>query len=376
MLAIPMGTLAKNVAEDDNKILTDQEMLGKQLFFDKDLSDPTGQACAACHSIEVGWTGPDKNINAHGAVYEGAVEGRFGNRKPPSAAYGGDSPMLNNVTPFIGGMFWDGRATGHMLGDPLADQAEGPFLNPREQNNADEKAVVDKVKASSYNKSFYDICGTGKTDHEYYDCIARSIATYERSSEVSSFTSKYDYYLKGEATLTIKEKRGLDLFQGKGKCNNCHISTGTKPLFTDYSYDNLGTPRNPDNPFYNDNPKGFSWVDEGLGGFLESIGYPSYETEFGKMKVPTLRNVDKKPYPGFIKAYAHNGYFKSLEQIVHFYNTRDVPGAGWKGKAWPSAEEPANVNKVELGNLSLTNQEENEIVAFLGTLSDGYTKSK
>jgi cytochrome c peroxidase len=185
--------------------------------------------------------------------------------------------------------------------------------------------------------------------------------------------------LKGGATLTSKEKKGLELFKGKGNCSACHVITGKKPLFTDFTYDNLGVPKNLENPFYNEpayNPMGSAWIDEGLGGFLKGIGYPSYGDEVGKMKVPTLRNVDKRPYNGFVKAYGHNGYFKSLEEIVHFYNTRDVPGAGWKGKAWPSAEVDANVNHAELGNLNLTNQEENEIVAFLKTLSDGYTPTK
>lgn len=374
MLVLPIGLA--DVQIDQENALTNQEMLGKNLFFDKDLSDPVGQACAACHMADVGWTGPDKNINAHGAVYEGAMKGRFGNRKPPSAAYTGDSPILTKTAPFVGGMFWDGRATGWTLGDPLAEQARGPFLNPAEQNNPDQSAVVNKVKASSYATQFYQVCGNSNTDHDYYICIARSIAAYERSSEVSSFTSKYDYYLKGEATLTTKEKRGLELFVGKGKCNNCHVSTGAKPLFTDFTYDNLGVPRNPDNPFYQMpyNPLGTAWVDKGLGDFLYSIDYPSYGDENGKMKVPTLRNVDKRPYPGFLKAYGHNGYFKSLEEIVHFYNTRDVPGEGWKGKPWPKPEVSDNVNTAELGNLGLTNQEENEIVAFLQTLSDGYKK--
>ncbi len=93
---------------------------------------------------QVGFTGPDQNINAHGAVYEGAVAGRFGNRKPPAAAYAGESPVLfDDDGTWTGGMFWDGRATGYTLGDPLAEQAQGPFLNPLEQNNADAQAVID-----------------------------------------------------------------------------------------------------------------------------------------------------------------------------------------------------------------------------------------
>jgi hypothetical protein len=148
--------------------------------------------------------------------------------------------------------------------------------------------------------------------------------------------------------------------------------------FTDFSYDNLGIPKNPDNPFYTMpqkwNPDGMDWVDPGLGGFLMGAGYPAevYEPEMGKHKVPTLRNVDKRPNGNFVKAYGHNGFFKSLEEIVHFYNTRDVENAGWKGEAWPLPEVPENVNTDELGNLDLTGGEEAAIVAFMQTLSDGY----
>jgi cytochrome c peroxidase len=351
-------------------VLTDQEQLGKNLFFDTNLSDPAGEACAACHSPSVGYTGPDQAINAAGAVYEGAVAGRFGNRKPPTAAYAGDSPILHfdGVT-WVGGMFWDGRATGETLGDPLAEQALGPFLNPLEQNNASAQAVIDKVLASSYADLFIQVC----TDPNiYYECIGRSIAAYERSTEVSSFTSKYDYWLIGQAKLTGHEQLGLKLFNGKAGCSSCHVA----PLFTDYTYDNLGVPRNPLNPFYDEpdwNPMGHDWVDTGLGGFLKAAGYDPevYEAAWGMQKVPTLRNVGLAPTNHFIKAYSHNGYFKSLWEIVHFYNTRDVPGAGW-----PAPEVAENVNMTELGNLHLTRGEELAIVAFLNTLSDGYVPKR
>ena len=117
--------------------LSSQEELGRLLFFDTNLSDPAGQACAACHGPSVGYTGPDQAINAAGAVYEGAVTDRFGNRKPPAAAYAGDSPILFYDTAnetWVGGMFWDGRATGWTLGDPLAEQALGPLT--RSQSDA------------------------------------------------------------------------------------------------------------------------------------------------------------------------------------------------------------------------------------------------
>jgi cytochrome c peroxidase len=112
------------------------------------------------------------------------------------------------------------------------------------------------------------------------------------------------------------------------------------------------------------------WVDTGLGGFLKAAGYDEtvWGPEWGKQKVPTLRNVDLRPFKKFVKAYGHNGYFKSLEEIVHFYNMRDVPGVGW-----PAPEVAVNINTTEMGNLGLNHGEELAIVAFLKTLSDGYT---
>jgi cytochrome c peroxidase len=212
-----------------------------------------------------------------------------------------------------------------------------------------------------------------------YDSIALSIAAYEDSPEVNAFSSKYDLAFAGAAKLSKEEQRGFALFRGKGQCHRCHISNGQQALFTDNTFDNLGIPQNPENP------AGVApdFVDAGLGGFLKSAGYPEdvYLAEWGKQKVPTLRNVDLRPNGDSVKAYGHNGYFKTLEGIVHFYNTRDVkpecPGAYTEAQAlaadcWPAPEVAENVNRDELGDLGLTSEEEAAIVAFLKTLSDGY----
>lgn len=347
-----------------NGTLSPQEELGKALFFDKNLSLNSNQACATCHAPEVGWTGPDNDINAHGAVYEGSIPAALGDRKPPTAAYDGDSPILYydaKAGGWVGGMFWDGRATGWRLGDPLAEQALGPFLNPREQALPNIAAVISIVQASDYADLFAELCTSSDTS-ELYNCIGSAIAAYERSPEVSPFTSKYDYWLKGKAKLTGEEHLGRALFQGKAKCSACHVIKGKQPLFTDFTYDNLGIPKNLENPATIADP---TWADPGLGGFLQAIG-EEYVTELGKHKVPTLRNVDKRT-AGLVKAYGHNGYFKSLEEIVHFYNTRDVPGAGW-----PDPEVAANVNSAEMGNLKLSPREEAAIVTFMKTLTDGW----
>ncbi len=383
ILAIAALAVAGLVAAACAQELTPLEQLGKILFFDTNLSTPPGQSCAACHAPEVGFTGPDETVNQYLVVYHGAVPTRFGNRKPPTSAYGGQSPVLfydEFEDLWIGGMFWDGRATGWTLGDPLAEQAQGPFLNTLEQNNPNARQVVRKVSESSYAELFEQVWGPGSLDpvHDVdgsYERIARSIAAYESSAEVNPFTSKYDYYLQGLVDLTPQETWGLELYEGVAMCNACHLSepgpNGEPPLFTDFTYDNLGIPRNEDLPFYSMprkwNIEGYDWTDYGLGGFLATV--PDHadhaDANRGKHKVPTLRNVDQRPYPEFVKAYGHNGYFKSLEEIVHFYNTRDV-------EDWPAPEVPENVNTDELGNLGLSPEAEAALVAFMRTLTDGY----
>jgi len=386
VLMLPIGSAKAADVLQTSAELTPIEQLGKDLFFDTSLSSNRTMSCATCHAPEVGFVGPDSNINETLAIYPGAVGTRYGNRKPPSAAYGGQSPIFHydkDEAMWVGGMFWDGRATGLTLDDPLAEQAQGPFLNPLEMNMPNANLVCTRVAQSDYADLFEEVWGEGSLDFtknvdRTYEYIARSIAAYEKSNEVNPYSSKYDYYLKGEVALTEQEALGLELFEGKGMCSSCHISqpgsAGEPPVFTDFTYDNLGIPKNPDNPFYTMpkrwNPDKEKWVDYGLGGFLMGDGYSAevYGPELGKFKVPTLRNVDLRPYPEFVKAYGHNGYFKSLEEIVHFYNSRDVDT-----EDWPEPEYAPTINTDELGNLGLSEEEEAALVAFLKTLSDGYT---
>jgi cytochrome c peroxidase len=369
---------------------------GKAIFFDKNLSIKRNQSCAACHDPAYGFTGPDSVVNAGGGVYEGSIPGRYGNRKPPSSAYATLSPILHiERGARIGGNFWDGRATGKVLGNPAADQAQGPFLNPAEQGLRDAACVVYRVSIASYAKKYATAQGRDifainfppsidaecaregpqleltpavrRQVQREYDRIAIAIAAYEGSPEVNSFTSKFDAARMGKATLSHDEQLGFSLFQDK--CARCHPASGQQALFTDFSYDNLGVPVNPQNPAYI--ASGF--IDRGLGAFLNDPG------ENGKVRVPTLRNVDRRPFPGALKSFTHNGVFRTLEQVVHFYNTRDVlarcaaladPGFG--KTCWPSPEVAQNLNRKDVGNLGLTAEQERQIVAFLRTLSDGY----
>lgn len=187
----------------------------------------------------------------------------------------------------------------------------------------------------------------------------------------------------------VVEMKGFELFEGKGKCSLCHLSEveSNEPgqLFTDFRFENIGIPKNTQNPWYSMNTifnrEGTNWTDPGLSAFLKQVPqYTMFAAEsYGKHQVPTLRNIDKRPAEGFIKAYSHNGYFKSLKEIVHFYNTRDAlplsetvtnpqPGIN----CWQKPEVLENINKIETGNLGLSSKEESAIVEFLKTLSDGY----
>ena len=250
-----------------------------------------------------------------------------------------------------------------------------------------------------------------------FDEFAQAIAAYESSDSVSPFTSKFDYSLNpnSKVKLTAQEQRGYDLFRGKGGCNTCHLdgrsstqlggtdtgqAASVQPLFTDTTYNNLGLPKNVKLPWYSEdtpdqwgftgNPLGFGFTDEGMGLFLDGyygappnldwgVLLPQFE---GKFQTSTARNAAQVPYAGFVKAYMHNGYLTSLKEVVHFYNTRDVypfnvlsghcpTGTVEKVNCWPMPEDPNNENTT-IGHLGLTSAEENDIVAFLQTLVDGF----
>jgi cytochrome c peroxidase len=383
MLAVLFLMAPVSVSKAEETLTLKQE-LGKALFFDKNLSTPPGQSCGSCHDPKAGFADPDVDQ----PVSQGVIKPLFGTRNAPSAAYAAFSPALHwdqtmsqaNMMKgmYVGGLFWDGRA------DTLEEQAQQPYFNILEMHNMNKKQVVLSIRRSSYADLFRTLFGSDSLDdvETAFENTAEAIAAYERSSEVNPFTSKFDYYLDGLVDLTEAEGRGYLLFTGKANCFRCHTHTDDpvagKPLFTNFGYQNLGTPANPDNPFYNlppkFNPDGKDYVDLGLGGVLEERGDPnknvmnaSAQQQLGMFKVPSLRNVAVTP------PYEHNGVFRTLREVVMFNNTRDVPGAGW---ALP--EVPENVHRHMpvmpgfFGYLDLTDQEVDDIVAFLETLTDGY----
>jgi cytochrome c peroxidase len=365
-----------SIAEPDAAGLSGIELLGKKLFDDTNLSEPAGQACGSCHDAGHAFTDPDRDQ----PTSEGVHPGLFGKRNTPTAAYMQFSPPFHydqGDGTYVGGQFLDGRASSLEL------QAQQPFLNPVEMANLNQQAVVDKVRKAAYAPLFTSVFGPGALDDpaQAYEFIVRAIAAFERTRTFAPFTSKFDYYLKGQVRLSDEEVRGMALFTGanKGNCAACHPITplpdGTPPLFTDFTYDNLGVPRNPDNRFYRlgtgFNPDGMDFVDLGLGGAL------GVAVEDGKFKVPTLRNI------AVTAPYMHNGYFQDLKAVVQFYNDRDLrPRCAdpiWTREAdaqsqgcWPAPEVEATVNRRELGHLGLTDAEIDDIVAFLKTLTDGW----
>ena len=424
-------------------------LLGKILFFDKALSVNRNEACAFCHMPQTGFQGAIESLNQGAVAQPGSVRTRFSLRKPPSAAYAAFSPPLFYADKpgeakcsrcFIGGNFWDLRATGLRLQSPTAMQAEGSPLNPTEMANPDPACVVRRMSERPYKGLFESVWGPRAFEIAWpddvdalcsrpndnpassigsevpgpnttplvvklspadrarvqstFDQMAEAIAAYEASPEVSPFSSKFDAYLAGKAELSEAERRGHDLFNGQAKCLNCHVDPKGEhhPLFTDNTTSNLGVPRNPDLAFYHEtqadpfgyvpNPQGEAVVDKGVGNFLRSPenaneAWKQLAPRFdGRFRVATVRNVDKRPRPDFVKAYMHNGYFKSLKEVVHFYNTRDTlprceaGSPGEKVSCWPPPENATNIN-TNCCNLGLTDQQEDDLVAFLKALTDG-----
>jgi cytochrome c peroxidase len=439
---IEAQTIKRLTASPGNQI-QQIELLGKLMLYDKQLSVNRNEACVFCHTPETGFTGPVSELNRTMGSYPGSVRTRFSNRKPQSLAYAALSPILHynpGQDDLVGGNFWDMRATGRRLGNPAAEQAEGPPTNPVEMGLPDIACAVYRVSRRPYRPLFESVWGpqafalAWPQDVEQvcaragpptagapipvplssldrgrvgvtFDQIAQSIAGYEASAEVTPFTSKYDAVLAGKEQFTKQEQSGYDLFRGKAQCNACHRDGGPAedPLFTDFTASNIGTPANPRLPYYAEdqpdalgyvaNPAGSSFVDGGVGTFLTEghlLSHPSVVDQRwvklasgnqSRVQVPTLRNVDKRPYPAFVKAYMHNGYFTSLKAIVHFYNTRDVLArcqphdVGEGTTCWPAPESTENMNTSRVGHLGLSDAEEDAIVSFLQTLTDGFMRA-
>ncbi len=328
--------------------------LGRQLFFDKALSEPNGQSCTVCHAPKTAFSDPN-----HAIVSEGMIDGAFVARNAQSLAYVSFIPPRSfddESGRWKGGLFWDGRS------DQLEHQLAGPLFNPAEMNNQDTSMLVSELLKAPYYKLYKKLYGKIKNEKAAYSYICEALSAFERSDFFNEFSSKYDLSLERKVTLTEQEKMGLEIFSGKANCVSCHSmkpdpATG-KILFTDYSYHNVGIPVNDENPFYSTdikiNPRGTEALDIGLGAITGK------SEDNGKFRTPTLRNVQ---YTG---PYFHNGYFKTISEAVHFMNTRNL------GK-FAQPEITANVARQLTGSQNMTEEEEKAVVAFLLTLTDGYS---
>ena len=363
--------------------LSAQATLGELIFHDTSLSASGRQACSTCHSADAGHAAANSlpaqlggaHLDLQGARTAPGIRYLAGNRAFRLAADG---------TP-TGGFFWDCRAVS------LADQAHAPFLNPVEMANVSVDYGVARLARAAYAEQFKTVFG-GDIFSRPDDAFARVTLALQQypleDADFRPFSSKYDAFLRGQAALTATEQHGLALFNApaKGNCAACHPSAraadGSPPLFTDFSYDNLGVPRNVALA-QNADPAYFD-----LGLCARPAADLAQRADLcGAFKVSSLRNVALR------KAYFHNGRFGTLKEALTFYVQRhthpekgypmradgtldvfnDLPPA-WRGNVNRS-EAPYNppYNRQRGDAPALSDAEIDELIAFLATLSDGYT---
>jgi cytochrome c peroxidase len=382
LFAIGLLAAAGLTAAQDDRPLTRAEAtrrarlledIGRQMFVDPTLSGSGKLSCASCHSPQHAFGPP----NARATQLGGTQLDRVGLRAVPSLRYlqtrppfsehffeseeDGDESIDAGPT---GGLTWDGRVNRGR------DQARIPLLSPDEMANDRITDVVAAVKRAPYARQFKEPIT--------FDAIVTALATYEqREADFYPYSSKYDASLRGEAQLSTQEQRGLQLFNdpAKGNCARCHISqrgpNGTLPQFTDYGFMALGLPRNRTLPA-NADP---AYFDLGLCGPIRTdlMGKAGY---CGKFMTPTLRNVATR------QTFFHNGVVHSLREAVAFYVERDTSPEKW----YPHgrfddlpARYHANVEmEPPFGRRpgdppALTEAEIDDVVAFLQTLTDGFT---
>jgi cytochrome c peroxidase len=371
------GTAAGGAAPPAERALSDQAALGEKIFADASLSASGRQSCASCHDPAFGHS-PANALAVQLGGSDGDLQGR---RKSPGIRYLATNPAFffdGEGTP-TGGFFWDGRAPD------FAEQASEPFINPFEMANADKASVVARLAAAPYAAEFRRVFGDRVFDDVdgAYQRMTLAIQQYEREDvEFNAFSSKYDAFLRGEATLSDQELRGLALFNApaKGNCAACHPSArgsdGSPPLFTDFTYDNLGVPRNPEID-RNADP---AYFDLGL---CQRADLAQRGDLCGAFKVPSLRNVALR------QALFHNGRFKTLKDALTFYVQRDTHPEKWYPVANDGSvqkfddlppEYRVNVNTSEAPynrrpgeQPALSDAEIDDVIAFLRALTDGYS---
>ena len=387
--------------------------LGKLLFYDTSLSFSGGLSCASCHSPDHAY-GPatDKPAVMGGPALKDqgvrAVPSLMYLERQPNFSIGVDNEENENVNLAQlaalgqdaaraqktatdtaassanlvpqGGLFWDGRA------DTLQQQALAPLTSPIEMAATSVAEIAEKLRHEPYAPRFTQLFGPHIFDDPQL-AVAEALSAISRYEiEETSFhpyTSKFDYWLEGRARLSEQELRGYQLFNDpkKANCGGCHLDTptadGMPPLFTDHQFEALGVPRNPALAA-NADP---AYFDLGICGpyRTDMSDQTQYCAMFG---TPTLRNVATR------QVFMHNGVYRTLEQVLDFYDFRDVA----PDKIYPRAADGtvlkyddiplkyrANVDVADPpfdrhpgDPPAMTAQDEADIIAFLKTLIDGY----
>ena len=377
------GCGGAGTATTTTQVLSDAAQLGELIFKDEALSASGQMSCATCHDPARGHASPfdtpvafgGPRFNKDPSLTDTSAEAA-GLRLPPAIGY----LKFNTAFKFdtdgspMGGFFWDGRV------NTLAEQAQKPFLGANEMANASPQAVIDKLRTRPYADRFKQAFGANILDDaaQAFDRVAFALESYQKEdASFAPFSSKFDAVNAGKASFTEQELRGLTWFnrRDKGNCTACHPSA--KPdnapaaLFTDFTYDSLGVPRNADIVA---NVTGF--YDRGLCGPVRT-DLATRQDLCGRFKVPSLRNVALR------KRFFHNGRFNNLTDVVRFYVTRDLtPQAWYPGDVYDDL--PVNLrgnvnvteapyNRLQGQAPALSNTEIDDLVTFLTTLTDGYT---
>jgi len=348
--------------------------LGQRIFFDTRLSEPPGVGCVSCHEPARAFSGDNGSGRA---VARGSRPDALGKRNAPSLMYLGTASSFGwrekdgARVPF-GGFFWDGRAAS------LQAQAREPFFNPVEMNNPDAPSLIAKIAAADYAATMRALWGEGifADPAVALSAVTKALAAYQHSDALQPFTSKFDAAVRGQATLNEQESRGQSLFliRQKGNCASCHTfdpdaKDPRRSLFTDFGYHALGAPRN-------NAIAARGEYDLGLCGPTRR-DLADASRWCGFFKTPTLRNV------ALTAPYMHNGRFATLREAVAFYATRDTEPESWYADAVKFDDLPAplraNVDVEtppyhrERGRRpALRDDEIDDLVAFLRTLTDGY----
>ncbi len=316
--------------------------IGQEIFLDSSLSRPVGQACVSCHSPAVAFADPRP-------VSAGAVKGRKGTRNAPSLMYAALIPSFAyedlftkdglEIYAYEGGLFHDGRARD------LFEQVQQPFFDRNEMNLPDLAELAARLRRSAYAGELKHSVGPQRwnDDSQLTYHAFRALVEFLKDPMFRPFDARIDDFLAGNSdALSDAERRGLEVFRGAGKCADCHLlepTSWTPPLLSDFGYDNLGVPSRGEK-------------DTGLGAKIGVEGV-------GQFRAPSLRNVQ------LTGPYMHNGAIETLQEVMEFYNKRDL-----EPQRWGPTDFPETVNREDMGNLKLSDQQVKDLVALMAAFTD------